>query len=55
MTKVNIRQLHRLCARVEALQGQLLRSRQKNDRSRRVYEAVADAKNRLLDALRNVE
>jgi hypothetical protein len=45
----------RLCASVEALQRQLSVRKDQSDAERQCYEAVADAKRRLMDALKAAE
>jgi hypothetical protein len=55
MNRSIIRTLNSLCGRTEALENKMARRKDKNADAYRAYEAVADAKNRLLDALRASE
>lgn len=52
MRKALREQLHKLCGRVERLQFRLSRNRDKSSEDRREYEAVAKAKDALLDAIK---
>ncbi len=54
-TTTIVKRLNSLTGRCEALQCKLAGRKDRSDNHRRLYEAVADAKKRLLDALRLAE
>lgn len=51
MDQKTIKQLDRLTGRCEALQTKLSEKKERSEEHRRAYERVADAKDRLLEAL----